>query len=411
MPYRILLRRDLSLTWNYNDPVLMSGEQGYETDTRKMKIGDGQTPWSQLPYYIGLTGPKGDQGVTGITGGTGATGEKGATGDPGTPGTPGTPGGPPGPTGADSNIPGPTGATGQTGPQGATGIDAVLAYDVMSTVTIGAIVPGDIVPAGSTLQDFVTQLLVKIYNPTFTLPTYALTTSIGSTSIGLTEIGSVVSVPLSFIYYRGEIKGATAGLLWDVNGSQGPRGGTASGYTINGVPLLTNTYTVTGFVTNQGDNPFYGTVTHLAGKQPLNSMNAPYSTPDPAGTSAIQFASFEGVYPLFGTVDHIEYTTKISPLYSMLHGNNIQISLVAEDFSVPVPYRSAFEIPTAWTRALNQVLNFSTLINGFDPANQKSLYVTSATTHVIQGATVNYTKYTYNSTGRGAQLIKLIFAT
>jgi hypothetical protein len=407
MPYRILLRRDLSLTWNYNDPVLMSGEQGYETDTRKMKIGDGQTPWSQLPYYIGLTGPKGDQGVTGITGGTGATGERGATGDPG---TPGTPGGPPGPTGADSNIPGPTGATGQTGPQGATGIDAVLAYDVMSTVTIGAIVPGDIVPAGSTLQDFVTQLLVKIYNPTFTLPTYALTTSIGSTSIGLTEIGSVVSVPLSFIYYRGEIKGATAGLIWDVNGSQGPRGGTASSYSINGNPLLTNTYTVTGYVTNQGQNTFYGTVTYLAGKQPLNSINLPYLSPSLAGTSSIQSASFEGVYPLFATVVNIQYTSKITPLYSMLYGNNIQINLLAEDFAPPVPYRSAFEIPTAWTRALNQVLNFSTLINGFDPTNQKSKYITSTTTHTIQGVPVSYTKYTYNDAGRGEQLIKLIFA-
>jgi hypothetical protein len=401
MPYRILLRRDLSLTWNYNNPVLMTGEQGYETDTRKMKIGDGQTPWSQLPYYIGLTGPKGDQGVTGITGGTGASGEKGATGDPG---TPGTPGGPPGPTGADSNIPGPTGPTGQTGPQGATGVDAVLAYDVMSTVTIGAIVPGDIVPAGSTLQDFVTQLLFKIYNPSFTPPTYSLTTT-----IGLTEIGSLVSVPLSFIYYRGDIKGATAGLIWDVNGSQGPRGGTASGYTIEGNPLLTNTYTVTGHFTNQGQNTFYGTVTYLAGKQPLNSINLPYLSPATGGTSLIQSASFEGVYPLFGTVVDIQYTSQIAPLYSMLYGNNIQISLLAEDLSGPV-YRSAFEIPTAWTRALNQVLNFVPLINGFDPTNQKSLYLTSTTTHTIQGVPVSYTKYTYNGAGRGAQVIKLIFA-
>lgn len=403
MPYRILLRRDLSLTWNYNDPVLMSGEQGYETDTRKMKIGDGQTPWSQLPYYIGVTGPKGDQGVTGITGATGDKGDKGATGEQG---IPGIPGGPTGPSGADSTVPGPTGSFGPPGPAGATGIDAVLEYDVMSTVTIGAISPGDIVPAGSTLQDFVTQLLVKIYNPTFISPTYALTTS-----VGLTEVGTSVSVPLSFIYYRGEIKGATSGLLWDANASQGPRGGTASVYTINGNTLLTNTYTVTGYVANQGQNTFYGTVAYLAGKQPLNSINLPYLSPSPAGTSSIQSASFEGVYPLFGTVVSIEYTSKITPLYSMLYGNNIQISLLAEDFSVPVPYRSAFEIPTAWTRSLNQVLNFSTLINGFDPANQKSLYVTSTTTHTIQGVPVSYTKYTYNSTGRGAQLIKLIFAT
>jgi hypothetical protein len=59
MPYRILLRRDLSQNWDYNDPVLMTGEPGYEIDTRKFKMGDGQTPWSQLPYYCGVTGPAG----------------------------------------------------------------------------------------------------------------------------------------------------------------------------------------------------------------------------------------------------------------------------------------------------------------------------------------------------------------
>lgn len=53
MPYRILLRRDSSAKWIQNDPVLMLGEPGYETDTRKLKIGDGQTPWSSLRYYGG----------------------------------------------------------------------------------------------------------------------------------------------------------------------------------------------------------------------------------------------------------------------------------------------------------------------------------------------------------------------
>lgn len=53
MPYRILLRRDNSAKWIQNDPVLMLGEPGYETDTGKLKIGDGQTPWSSLQYYGG----------------------------------------------------------------------------------------------------------------------------------------------------------------------------------------------------------------------------------------------------------------------------------------------------------------------------------------------------------------------
>jgi hypothetical protein len=100
MPYRILLRRDLSENWNYNDPVLMSGEPGYEMDTRKFKMGDGQTPWSQLPYYAGVTGPA---GISNLPGPTGPTGPIGITG----------------PTGAPSSVTGPTGEGVATG--GATG--------------------------------------------------------------------------------------------------------------------------------------------------------------------------------------------------------------------------------------------------------------------------------------------------
>ncbi len=68
MPYRILLRRDTLTNWVYNDPVLMSGEPGYETDTGRMKLGDGQNPWTNLPYYSGVTGPQGPIGPTGPTG-------------------------------------------------------------------------------------------------------------------------------------------------------------------------------------------------------------------------------------------------------------------------------------------------------------------------------------------------------
>jgi len=119
MPYRILLRRDLSQNWNYNDPVLMSGEPGYEMDTRKFKMGDGQTPWSQLPYYSGVTGPAGISDVPGPIGETGATGSVGVTGPTGPQGSTGSIGvtGPIGPQGSTGSI----GVTGPTGPQGSTG--------------------------------------------------------------------------------------------------------------------------------------------------------------------------------------------------------------------------------------------------------------------------------------------------
>jgi hypothetical protein len=57
MAFRIQIRRDDSARWTVNNPILLEGELGYETDTKYMKIGDGTTPWNLLNYWSGgLTG-------------------------------------------------------------------------------------------------------------------------------------------------------------------------------------------------------------------------------------------------------------------------------------------------------------------------------------------------------------------
>lgn len=46
----IKIRRDTSENWVLSNPVLDEGEMGYETDTRKQKVGDGSTAWNSLDY-------------------------------------------------------------------------------------------------------------------------------------------------------------------------------------------------------------------------------------------------------------------------------------------------------------------------------------------------------------------------
>ena len=46
----IQLRRDLASVWNSVNPVLHEGEIGFETDSRKFKIGDGILHWQDLKY-------------------------------------------------------------------------------------------------------------------------------------------------------------------------------------------------------------------------------------------------------------------------------------------------------------------------------------------------------------------------
>ena len=49
----IKLRRDTAANWLAADPVLALAEPGLETDTNKIKYGDGSTSWAGLPYASG----------------------------------------------------------------------------------------------------------------------------------------------------------------------------------------------------------------------------------------------------------------------------------------------------------------------------------------------------------------------
>lgn len=53
MAVQIQIRRGTAAEWTSADPVLADGELGLETDTAKVKIGDGSTSWTSLDYRIG----------------------------------------------------------------------------------------------------------------------------------------------------------------------------------------------------------------------------------------------------------------------------------------------------------------------------------------------------------------------
>lgn len=53
------LRRDTSANWTEKNPILLAGQEGYEVDTRKRKVGDGATPWNALLYDVAGGGGSG----------------------------------------------------------------------------------------------------------------------------------------------------------------------------------------------------------------------------------------------------------------------------------------------------------------------------------------------------------------
>jgi hypothetical protein len=49
----IKLRRDTAANWTSGNPTLAAGEIAFETDTNKIKVGDGSTAWTSLDYASG----------------------------------------------------------------------------------------------------------------------------------------------------------------------------------------------------------------------------------------------------------------------------------------------------------------------------------------------------------------------
>ena len=118
IPIRVQHKRMTASEWADSSLVLLDGELGVESDTGRIKVGNGHDLYSNLLY---LTGPKGDRGERGEQGPKGADGVlrfedltsqqretlKGAQG----------PVGPAGPIGPQ----GPTGPAGTQGLKGETG--------------------------------------------------------------------------------------------------------------------------------------------------------------------------------------------------------------------------------------------------------------------------------------------------
>lgn len=129
-------RGDPKAAWAANNPVLLDREMGVETDTRQFKIGNGTTPWVDLPYG-GIAGEKGSKGDPGAA--STVPGPKGDIGPPGPKGEDSTvpgPQGPPGPKGEDSTVPGPAG--GVNAVLGGSGVAATTSAGTVTLSGIGA---------------------------------------------------------------------------------------------------------------------------------------------------------------------------------------------------------------------------------------------------------------------------------
>ena len=77
IPIRVQHKRMTASEWADSSLILLDGEIGVESDTGRIKVGNGHDLYSALLY---LTGPKGDRGERGPAGTQGLKGEAGEPG-------------------------------------------------------------------------------------------------------------------------------------------------------------------------------------------------------------------------------------------------------------------------------------------------------------------------------------------
>ena len=51
----LIQRYNSSSTWANDNPILLCGEIGIESDTNKVKLGDGITNWNSLGYIVSMS--------------------------------------------------------------------------------------------------------------------------------------------------------------------------------------------------------------------------------------------------------------------------------------------------------------------------------------------------------------------
>jgi len=264
--------------------------------------------------------------------------------------------------------------------------------------------PFDTIPAGSTFSnesfsDMMNKMLYPTLYPTLTNPSHTFTLS----QAGFLEVDETTPLNFSSTFNRGSINPAYSG---------GPslRSGLPNTYVYNGTGVssnlsssLSDTETVASYTVLIGTQSWTGAVAYDIGQQPLDSDGNNFNSPLPAGTTSTITRSITGVYPVFATTILPIGTLQKQALQSMT--TFIEVNLVPEQLLQPD--RQAIEVPNAWA-TITGAQFFNSVSGTFDPL-LLSTFTTSATTQVVQGNTINYTRYE-NNTGfpRGASKIRLL---
>ena len=253
---------------------------------------------------------------------------------------------------------------------------------------------------GDTLSSLWDALLFPTAYPSLNPPSGSFSVNVGN----LFEVSTNMSLSFTAGFNRGSISP-------QYNATSPFRSGIATTYHYTGFGLIDgpSSQIVSNYSIRLGTQTWTTNISYAIGVQPYDSKGNIYNSPYPAGSLSGGSITIEGAYPLYGTTASIGTLTKQN-LVSMISSNAIEFSMVAESGG----NKQTFEIPNAWSRSLISVETFDTVSNtwkyeGGSAAQSLLRWTLGSDNHVIQGNTITYKKYTYNSTDRSAIRIRLNF--
>jgi uncharacterized ubiquitin-like protein YukD len=176
---------------------------------------------------------------------------------------------------------------------GRPGEGGTLSRDIKSSFTVGAISAGETIPLGSSLEDFILQLLVSTFVPTFVSPSATLSTSVSSQI----ESGTIVDLVLTTALNQGKILGKIVNGVWQETATQNPRSGAFIEAVIQST-LTAGSLTLPDYQITDGANTFSAEVFYEEGPQPVDSEGVEFDAPLPAG-SVLASRTIQGRRRLF----------------------------------------------------------------------------------------------------------------
>lgn len=284
--------------------------------------------------------------------------------------------------------------------------DTTLDPSLVMPSTVGGI------PAGTTVDDLKGDTLISMWDDLlFPTSDPVLTAPSGSFVMGpattLYEIDDTASLTFTTTLNRGSINP-------QYNADSPYRSGLPNNFNFMGTGLIDASSSAIPYVHAPidvsiliGNQSWSAQIGYDGGVQPFDNKGNPYDASLAAGTlSASPTRTIEGVYPIYATISDIaDPDEKLTPLtYSMLTGNNINISLPAESGG----NKQSFDIADAWlgaptNRPLQGVEQYDSNFDVWNALNMSSFTITSVT------HSVGYKRYTYNGATIGARLIRLKF--